>query len=77
MDKKSHHVVPDLNGGWNVKKGGSIRASKHFNNKTQAEAWAREISKRHRTELVIHNSDGTIQRKDSHANDPFPPQDCK
>jgi len=77
MGRKSHHVVPDLNGGWNVKKGGAKRASKHFDNKKQAENWARQVSKNQRTELVIHKRDGTIQRKDSHGRDPHPPRDRK
>ena len=36
MAKNSHHVVPAPNGGWNVKKGGAERASKHFEKKEDA-----------------------------------------
>jgi hypothetical protein len=75
MAKKSHHVVPAPNGGWNVRKGGSERASKHFDNKKEAEEWARDVSRNQHSELVIHKRDGTIQRKDSHGNDPLPPKD--
>ena len=38
--------------------------------KKEAEAAAREQSKREGTELFIHGKDGQIQRKDSHGNDP-------
>ncbi|WP_035240808.1 DUF2188 domain-containing protein [Desulfobacter vibrioformis] len=75
MAKKSHHVVPDPKGGWNVKKGGSKKASKHFDNKKDAVSWGREVSKNQDSEFVIHKKDGTIQQKDSHGNDPIPPRD--
>jgi len=65
---KSHHVVPDPNGGWNIKKGGSKRISGHFDKKSDAVNEARQISRNQGTELVIHNKDGKISRKDSHGN---------
>ena len=77
MARKSHHVVPDLNGGWNVRKGGSDRASKHFDKQEDAIDWAREVSRNQRSELVIHRRDGTIRQKDSHGRDPNPPRDRK
>jgi hypothetical protein len=77
MTKNTHHVVPAPDGGWNVKKGGAERASKHFDKKAEAEDWARHVSINQKSELVIHKRDGTIQRKDSHGNDPFPPKDQK
>lgn len=33
---KSHHVVPNPDGGWDVKKGGSSRVSGHFGTKKEA-----------------------------------------
>lgn len=77
MSRKTHHVVPDPNGGWNVKKGGADRASIHTNTKQQAIDAGRQISQNQRTEFVIHGRDGRIQRSDSHGNDPFPPKDKK
>lgn len=77
MSKKTYHVVPAPNGGWNVKKGGADRASKHFENKEDAKNWARKVSINQESELVIHKRDGTIQKKDSHGNDPHPPKDKK
>ena len=76
MPKKSasHHVVPNADGGWDVKKGGSNRASGHFDTKQEAIDAGREISRNQGTEFFIHGKDGKIQRKDSHGNDPFPPE---
>lgn len=71
----THHVVPAPRGGWSVKKGGATRASKLFLTKRAAESYARKVSIREKTELVIHRRDGTIQRKDSHGRDPLPPRD--
>jgi uncharacterized protein YdaT len=75
MARKTHHVVPSLGGGWNIKKGGSKRASDPLHRKTDAIERAREISRNHNTELVIHNRDGKISRADSHGNDRCPPKD--
>lgn len=68
MAKKNNtrHVVPNQDGGWSSKKGGADRASKNFETKKQAEQWSRDLSR--------HKKDGTIQRKDSHGNDPYPPK---
>lgn len=38
---------------------------------------SRQKSKQESSELVIHRKDGTIERKDSHGNDPCPPKDKK
>lgn len=70
----TRHVVPNKDGGWDSKKGGAKRASKHFDTKKETEDYSRELSKKEHSELVIHKRDGTIQRKDSHGNDPFPPR---
>lgn len=53
MGKGSHHVVPNPNGGWDVKKGGADRASGHFEKKQDAVDKGREISKNQGTELKI------------------------
>ena len=77
MTDKSHHVVPDPDGGWNVLKGGSDRASKHFEIQQAAIEWARKVSRTQKTELVIHRRDGTILQKDLQGHDPLPPRDHK
>lgn len=70
----THHVVPNSEGGWDIKRGGSKRSSGHADTKAKAVDIARGISRNQRTELVIHGKDGRIQSKDSHGNDPFPPR---
>jgi len=73
----SHHVVPNPDGGWDVKRGGASRASAHTATKQQAIDRGREISRNQSTELRIHNKDGRIASSDSHGNDPNPPRDSK
>jgi hypothetical protein len=74
MPKKSHHVVPNSGGGWNIKKGGGTKTIKHTKTKKEAENIAREISINQKSELYIHGKDGKFQRRDSHGNDPHPPK---
>lgn len=71
---KTRHVTPNPEGGWDSKKGGAERASKHFYTKKDAEKFSRELSKKEGSELYIHGKDGKIQRKDSHGGDDFPPK---
>ena len=70
----TRHVVPNSEGGCDSKKGGAKRASKHFEKKQDALDYSRNLSKKQKTELVIHRKNGTIQEKDSHGNDNFPPR---
>jgi hypothetical protein len=76
MAKKpnSRHVVPKKEGGWSSKKAGASKSSKNFETKKEAEKWSRVISRKEGSELTIHKKDGTIQRKDSHGKDPYPPK---
>ena len=74
MLRKTHHVVHNSNGGWDVKKGGSERASGHFDTKIEAIKQGREVSQNQKTEFLIHNLDGKISQLDSHGNDPHPPK---
>jgi len=75
--RKEHHVVPNPQGGWDVRKENAQRASVHTDTKKEAEDKGWQISQRQKTELVIHNKDGQISRSDSHGNDPNPPKDKK
>lgn len=75
MTTKSHHVVPDPDGGWSVIKRDAARASKHFDSKEEAVVWGRQVSRKHRTEFVIHKKDGTVETKDSYRPEPLPPTD--
>ncbi|MDR6310148.1 DUF2188 domain-containing protein [Pacificitalea manganoxidans] len=71
---KTHHVVPNPAGGWDVKRGGASRASSHHETKQDAVDRGREISRNQQSELRIHNRDGRIASSDSHGGDPFPPK---
>lgn len=75
MSRPSHHIVPASSGGWNVKCGGSLRASGHYETKREAIDAGRVISRNQKTELVIHGQNGRIQSSDSHGRDPYPPKD--
>lgn len=77
MTRKSHHVVTNGLGGWDIKKGGGSKSIKHFDIKTDAISQARVISINQQSELVIHGKNGKIQRSDSHGGDPIPPRDEK
>lgn len=70
----THHVVPNPNGGWDLKRGGGERASGHFDTKREAVTEGREVSRNQKTELRIHNRDGRIGQSDSHGGDDFPPR---
>jgi Uncharacterized protein conserved in bacteria (DUF2188) len=70
----SHHVVPNPQGGWDVRRGGSERSSGHFDTKQQAVDTGRRISQNQGTEFAVHGKNGQIQQKDSHGHDDFPPK---
>lgn len=67
---KSHHVVPNPDGGWDGKRSGAKKATKHFETKKEAVDHMRKVSRNQGTELFVHKKDGSIQKRDSHGNDP-------
>lgn len=70
----NQHVTP-YNGKWQVKRENASRATKIFSLKTDAVSFARDIAKKQRGELIIHDRHGRIMDKDSFGNDPHPPID--
>lgn len=70
MSRDTHRVMPHKDGGWQVKRDGGERASHRADTKAVAEKVGREISRNQQTELQVHRKDGTIERSDSHGNDP-------
>ncbi|MDV6246873.1 DUF2188 domain-containing protein [Rhodococcus opacus] len=77
MAPNRRHVVPNSNGGWDVKAPGAKRASVHAETQAQAQDAARRIL--HNAgggEMVTHNVKGQIRAADTVApgNDPFPPK---
>ena len=75
MARDEHHVLPNPNGGWDVKRNNAKRESIHTETKAAAVKAGRQISTNQRTEFVIHGMNGKIQNPDSHGNDPCPPRD--
>jgi hypothetical protein len=65
-NRKTHHVVPNPKGGWDVKPGGGEKTLKHFERKKDAEDFARQVCQKQNSELIIHSKLGRIQRSDSH-----------
>lgn len=70
---KNQHVVPH-NGQWAVKGAGNVKVTSTHRTQQEAIDAGREISKNQRSELVIHRPNGQIRDKDSHGNDPYPPE---
>ncbi|NDY73113.1 DUF2188 domain-containing protein [Desulfobacter hydrogenophilus] len=77
MPRKTHHVVPNSESGWDVKKGGGQKSIKHFDKKQDAVDYGRGVSKNQKSEFIIHKKNGAIQNADSHGGDPCPPKDTK
>ncbi|WP_074403838.1 DUF2188 domain-containing protein [Streptococcus suis] len=71
---KNQHVVPNKNGGWDVKGAGNSRATKHVATQVEATKIAREIAKNQGSELFIHRPNGQIRERNSYGNDPYPPK---
>ena len=74
-NSSNQHVVPNPNGGWDVKGAGNTRATKHTNTQSEAIKIAKNIARNQKSEAVIHGRDGKIRDKDSYGNDPYPPRD--
>lgn len=74
------HVVPNENGGWDVKKPGASRSSAHTDTQKDAISRAKEIvGNAGGGEVRIHDRHGQIRDSDTvkPGNDPFPPRDKK
>lgn len=65
-----HFVSPNPDGGWDVQRAGSQRATSHHNTQTEAIAAGREVSRNQGTELKIQGRNGQIRQSDSHGHDP-------
>ncbi|MBQ0045454.1 MAG: DUF2188 domain-containing protein [Mycoplasma sp.] len=65
--RDEHHVVPNKEiGGWDVKINNAGRKTLHATKKSVAVRKARVLSRRNKTELVIHDSHGRIETSNSH-----------
>ncbi|MEO8073601.1 MAG: DUF2188 domain-containing protein [Acidobacteriota bacterium] len=78
MAKKSYHVIAKSDGQWSVKRTGADRVTGNFPTKTRAVTTARElVTKSGGGELIIHERDGRVSKRDSYGNDPTPPKDSR
>jgi len=76
----NRHVVPNPDGGWDVKAPGATRSSSHHDTQKEAETRAKEIvGNAGGGEVRIHGRDGRIRDSDTVApgNDPNPPKDTR
>ncbi|MCG8634376.1 MAG: DUF2188 domain-containing protein [Desulfobacterales bacterium] len=77
MARKTHHVIPNPLGGWDVKKGGGKKSIKHFATKQDAITFGRRISKNQNSEFIIHKKNGDIQNpkpRKTKKSPPYPPK---
>ncbi len=80
MPRNERHVVPNPDGGWDVRTPGAQRSSGHTDTQAEAIDRARQIvSNTGGGEVVIHGQDGRIRDSDTIApgNDPNPPRDTR
>lgn len=75
MARKENVWVSPHEDGWAVKRENATRPTKVESSKVDAETYARDLAKRDHVELIVQRWDGTIQKKNSYGNDPFPPED--
>lgn len=76
----NRHVVPNPEGGWDVRAPGAARASSHHDTQAQAIDRGRQIvTNAGGGELRIHGRNGQIRDSDTIApgNDPNPPRDAR
>lgn len=76
----SRHVVPNDEGGWDVRAPGAKRASSHHTTQAEAERRPKEIvGNAGGGEVVIHDKQERIRDKDAvpPGRDPHPPKDKK
>lgn len=77
---ESRHVVPNPEGGWDVRKPGAERASSHHQRQSEAESKAKQtVANAGGGEVRIHGRDGKIRDSDTvpPGRDPNPPKDSK
>ncbi len=74
-ERKTYHVTPRNDGGWNIKEEKASRASSSHDTKEEAVDRARELAKgQNLGQVVIHRKDGTIQTEHTYGKDPYPPK---
>lgn len=75
VKRRTYHVTPRTDGGWNVKEENASRAFSSHDTKAEAIARAKELAKKQALgQVIIHKQDGTIQTEHTYDKDPYPPE---
>lgn len=80
MSRNQRHVVPNPQGGWDIRKPGASRVSAHLPTQAEAERRATEILRNDDGgERITHDRLGRIRSSDTiaPAPDPLPPRDTE
>ena len=73
--RKTYHVTPNQQGGWNVKAENASRASSACDTKAEAVDRAKDLAKSQSLgQVVVHGQDGRIQTEYTYGKDPYPPK---
>ena len=71
MARKRYFFDPNPNGGWDLKKAGAKRATRHFDTKEDGLGFSRPfVREQDNSQLVIKKKDGVIQTEHTYGNDP-------
>lgn len=65
--RKVYHVLSKKDTGWKVVKEDQNKAIRQFTTKREAVDYARKLSKKNESELVVHRKDGSIQNVDRYS----------
>ena len=63
MCRDAYHVISVSSQDYRVVRTGAERSTKNFEKKVEAVSFARELGKKHKTEVIIHKQDGSIERE--------------
>lgn len=69
MLKVSRHVVPDVRGGWSVRKSRTPSATRYFPTEHEAAESAARVAKRDGTPVYFHDPGGRVLHKESYRPD--------
>jgi hypothetical protein len=69
MDNKSHtfHVLYTPTGQWSLRRHGADRASRNFATRDAAVRFGKDFAQRNGFELFIHRSDGSVETRNTYA----------
>ena len=71
MGRKRYFFDPNSEGGWDLKKEGAKRATRHFDTKKDGLDFSRPfVREQQDSQLIIKKKDGVIQTEHTYGNDP-------